>query len=311
MDTPWQAYMHLGIVGFMIFPKTIRGEEEILESAQKIAQDPFFNVLEVTRVKDFNTLQQLRDLLNAAHMEVGFGAQPGLLLNKLNLCATDEAARKAAVADVQQSIDQAYFLGARITALLSGPNSYTEANKEAATQALIRSLKELCAYAKEKATNYTMAISLETFDTDIEKRALMGPSVEAARLAEAVKKEYDNFGLTIDLSHLPLLRESARHALTVTKDHLIHIHVGNCLMKDKTHPAYGDYHPRFGIPGGENDVDELVEFLRVLFEVGYFQRPLPTRKPVVTFEVKPLPGETPELVIANTKRVWQEAWARL
>jgi hypothetical protein len=33
--------------------------------------------------------------------------------------------------------------------------------------------------------------------------------------------------------------------------------------------------------------------------------------PVFTFEVKPLPGETPELLVANTKRVFKEAWAKV
>jgi hypothetical protein len=27
-------------------------------------------------------------------------------------------------------------------------------------------------------------------------------------------------------------------------------------MRDKSHPAYGDQHPRFGVPGGENDVPQ-------------------------------------------------------
>ncbi|KKL13298.1 hypothetical protein LCGC14_2527180, partial [marine sediment metagenome] len=33
--------------------------------------------------------------------------------------------------------------------------------------------------------------------------------------------------------------------------------------------AYGDEHPVFGTPGGENDVDELAEFFKALLEAGY------------------------------------------
>jgi hypothetical protein len=65
------------------------------------------------------------------------------------------------------------------------------------------------------------------------------------------------------------------------------------------------------VPGGENGVAELAEYLRVLFAIGYFSKKLPTPKPVLTFEVKPLPGETPDVLIASTKRVWREAWAQL
>lgn len=58
-------------------------------------------------------------------------------------------------------------------------------------------------------------------------------------------------------------------------------------------------------------MDKLIEFLLVLFEIGYFDKELPTGRPVVTFEVRPLPDQDPALVIAATRRVWKEAWARL
>ncbi len=32
---------------------------------------------------------------------------------------------------------------------------------------------------------------------------------------------------------------------------------------------------------------------------------------VVAFEVKPLPGQSPDVVVANAKRTLMEAWARL
>jgi hypothetical protein len=52
----------------------------------------------------------------------------------------------------------------------------------------------------------------------------------------------------------------------------------------------------------------VVEFLRELFAIGYQGR---GRRPVVAFEVKPLPGETSGAVIANAKCTLLEAWARL
>jgi hypothetical protein len=64
---------------------------------------------------------------------------------------------------------------------------------------------------------------------------------------------------------------------------------------------------RFGPPGGENDVPQVVEFLRELFAIGYHGR---GRRPVVAFEVKPLPGETSGAVIANAKCTLLEAWVR-
>jgi sugar phosphate isomerase/epimerase len=309
---PWEAYMHLGIVHFMLFPETMGGDGPVVETATKIATDDFFRVIEVRTVNDPEERAKLKTLCDMAHLEIGVGGQPLLLRNKLNLANLDEAGRKAAVEITKTAIDQAYFFGARIMATLDGPGSYPgEEKKVAATERLAESLKELCTYAKAKATDYTLFISLETFDQAIDKRSLIGPSKDAEKLAATVKKSCSNFGLTVDLSHMPLLFEKPIECLKPVKDHLIHAHAGNAYMKDKTNPAYGDQHPRFGVAGGENDTDELVEYLRALFEIGYFDKKLPTKMPVFTFEVKPLPGESPRILVANTKRVFKEAWAKV
>jgi len=312
MNRPWQAFCKLGIVHFMIYPQVMRGEGPILETARRIAEDDFFEVLEIAPVRDTAVLKDLKALAESAHMLIGFGAQPGLLINKLNLAALDEDERQKAVANIKNSIDQAYMVGARILALFDGPNSYPGPDKvDQARDAAVKSLAELCQYAKEKATDYTLWVSVENFDRDIEKCSLLGPTAEAAALIARVKEKHENIGLTVDLSHLPLLRETADEALSVAADHLIHIHIGNAIMRDKEQEGYGDQHPGFGVPGSENDVPELIEYLKALFKVGYFSKKLPTAMPVVTFEAKPLSYETSEVVMANLKRVWREAWAKL
>ena len=103
---------------------------------------------------------------------------------------------------------------------------------------------------------------------------------------------------------------SLDEALTMLKDHLVHAHVGNGVV-DPDMPGYGDLHPRFGWPGGCNDVNELVEFIRALFKVGYLAEGK-DELPWVGFEVKPqTENETSAQIIAGTKRVWAEAGARV
>lgn len=309
---PWTAFMDVGIIHFMIYPQVMGGEGPILETATSIAADDFFDVLEITFVNDPTLRAELKRTLDVAHMKVGFGAQPGLLLNRLNLADLDEAGRQAAVAKMREGVDQAYFFEAPIMALLDGPQSYPGPERvENAQDQLVKSLGEICQYAEDQADDYLLTISLEPFDRAIDKKSLMGPRQEVAELARRVKESHDNFGLTIDLSHLPLLQESPLETLTTVQDHVIHIHIGNAYTANRDSPAYGDQHPRFGLPDSPNDVPQLVEFLRALFHIGYFEKDLPTSKPVVSFEVKPLPGEPPQLVIANSKRVLKEAWARL
>ena len=312
MDTPWNAFMQVGLVHFMMYPEAMMGEDDVLTSIEHVAADPLFDVLEITRIKNPDTRRKVRDVADMAHVDLGFGAQPPVLMGKLNSAALDEDQRKAAVADIKQSIDQAYENGCRLLAMIDGLGSWPgEAHRQRAIDQVTKSLNELCAYAEQQAKDYQLAISLETFDRSIEKKSLLGPTKDAVDVARRVRAKHDNFGLTIDLSHIPLLGESIRDSLTQASEYLIHAHIGNCQMRDPSVPSYGDKHPRFGAPGTENDVDDLAEFLSVLMEIGYFKKKVPTRKPVVTFEVRPLAGERQDILLANCRRVLEQAWAKV
>ncbi|BAS26107.1 sugar phosphate isomerase/epimerase family protein [Limnochorda pilosa] len=303
MREPIEAYMRVGIVHFMAFPAA-EAEGTVAETVRRIAEDDFFEAIEITRVKDPAERERVARILDQAQMAVGFGAQPIELGGKLDLNAAGEAARRRAVEELKAAIDEADAMGIHRVALLSGRDP-GEAERAAATDRLAVSLEELCAHAAPKGTT----VILETFDRTVDKRALMGPSGEAAALAKRIRARYDNFGLMLDLSHLPLQDEEPAGALGNARDHLVHAHVGNCV-KDPSHPLYGDQHPRFGIAGGEVEVPQLADFLRVLLQIGYLG-PNPKERPVVAFEVKPQPGESSELVIANAKRTLREAWARV
>lgn len=304
MTEAMHKHMKVGIVHFMAYPQVMKGEGPILETLRKIAEDDYFDAVEVTWMKDANDRKQARNLLKAAHMTVAYGGQPRTLTTGLDINSLDDSVRAKALATLKEGIDEAYELGAVGFAFLAG--KYPGKDKEeAACQALEDSIKQLCGHAKSKGP---MPVVLEIFDRDIEKKSLVGPNDVALRIAANVRKEYDNFGLMVDLSHLPLLRQTPEEALVPVKDYLVHVHIGNAVVGDTSHPAYGDAHPRFGIEGGANDVEELACFLRVLFDVGYLGKSQPR---IVSFEVKPLPGDTSEIVIANAKRTLNEAWARL
>ncbi|NMA23423.1 MAG: sugar phosphate isomerase/epimerase, partial [Spirochaetales bacterium] len=130
----------------------------------------------------------------------------------------------------------------------------------------------------------------------------------AARYAKEVRKEYPEFGLLVDLSHIPLLHETLEESILPVKEYITHAHMGNCVVKDPSLPGYGDVHPRFGFPGGENDVDELAAYLQLLLDIGFLN---PEKRPIVSFEVKPFGDEDPDLVVANAKRTLLLAWDRV
>lgn len=305
MDKHWSNYLTLSVVHFMAYPGTMKGEGPIVETISKIAEDPFFTGIEISWIKDPQVRAQAKAVLDGSHIKVGYGGQPCLLTQGLNLNSLDDAERQKAVDQLKACVDEAAEMGAERVGFLSGKDP-GDADRPAALDALITSVKEASGYGRDKG----VALTCETFDRTIDKKCLIGPSDYAAEFAKAVRQDYPEFGLMYDLSHQPLLFEEAEPALTLLKDVLVHAHVGNCVVDPDT-PGYGDLHPRFGWPGGCNDVAELVDFLRALFKVGYLADGKEDR-PWVGFEVKPQSDdETSEGLLAGTKRVWEEAWSHL
>jgi len=303
MNESMHKFMRVGIIHFMVYPETMRGDGPIAETVRKIALDDYFDAIEVTWIRDDRVRAQVKKILDTAHMSVAFGGQPMLLTSDLNVNDLNEEKRLKAVETLKKGIDQAYELGAEGFGFLSG--RYDESRKEEAYHALLKSTRELCDYAKSKGS---LRIVHEIFDCDIDKKSLIGPAELAKRYAEDIRKDYDNFGLMVDLSHIPMLRVTTEEAILPIKDYIVHAHMGNCVIKDPKLPAYGDLHPRFGFPDSENDVDQLVEYLRVLKNIGFLNEKNP---PIVSFEVKPFGDEDPDLVVANAKRVLNIAWSRV
>jgi len=297
-------FMKIGLIHFMAYPETIMGEGPILETLQKIAEDDFFTAIEISWIKDKKIREKAKKLLKASHLNIAYGAQPRLLSKKLNLNSFNEKERERAIKEVNLGVDEAYEVGAKEVAILSGQDPGEE-EREKAIKLLVSSIKKICSYAQSRGN---LKIALEIFDREIDKKCLIGPARKAKKVAKEVREDFDNFGLIVDLSHLPLLNETPTQAIIPIKDYLVHAHIGNCVLKDKKHSAYGDQHPRFGIKGGENDVEEVAAFLRILLNINFFNVNNP---PIVSFEIKPLPGESSEVIIANAKRTLREAWAKV
>ena len=152
-----------------------------------------------------------------------------------------------------------------------------------------------------------MNVELEVFDFDMDKAALIGPAPYAAQFAADMRTTHNNFGLLVDLSHFPTTYETSKFVIQTLRPYITHLHIGNAVVKEGCE-AYGDQHPRFGFPNSANDTAELLDFFRVLKAEGFFNADCPM---VLSFEVKPWGDENDEVIVANTKRVINRAWALL
>lgn len=289
-------YFQVGTIQWMSFPK-----RDPMDSLMAIARDDFFDAIELKGYGSAEANQAAKAILDQSHLKVCYGAQPRLLGPKLNPNAIDEEERKKAEATLLEAVDEAEYLGAKGIAFLAG--KWEEATKDQAYAQLLKTTRNVCDYAATKGMN----VELEVFDFDMDKAALIGPAPYAAKFAADMRTTHSNFGLLVDLSHFPTTYETSQFVIRTLRPYITHLHIGNAVVKEGC-DGYGDLHPRFGYPNSANDTAELLDFFRVLKAEGFFNAENPY---VLSMEVTLRPGEDEDVVLANTKRVINRAWALL
>lgn len=299
MQTSLKAYMKVGIVLQMAYSNVITDENSIISCLSKIATDDYFEAVEITKINDDKVRKQITEIANISRLDIVYGGQSLLLSNRLNINHLDDCERQKAINILKKGIDEAYKVNAKNFSFLAG--HYNKDTINEAFKALIQSTEELCKYSKTKGN---MPILCEIFDYDIDKKSLIGPIDLVKEYGKLMVEKYDNFGLMVDSSHIPLLHETFKESILPIKKYIKHAHIGNTVLKSGC-LGYGDSHPRFGFPNGENDVNELAEYLQILLDIGFLNK---EKRPIVSFEVKPFENEKSELVIANAKRTLNAAW---
>lgn len=289
-------YFQIGTIRWMSYPRT-----PALEAIRKIASDDYFDAIEVKKCESDEEREATRKLLAQSHLKVCYGAQPSLLGPKLNPNDVDEEGRKKAENVLIEAVDEAEYLGAKGIAFLAG--KWQRETKEQAYQQLLKTTIHVCQYAAKK----DMLVELEVFDYDVDKAALIGPAPLAARFASDVRLVCPNFGLLVDLSHFPICHETAKDVICTCRPYITHLHFGNAVA-DPNAEGYGDLHQRMGYPGSANDIPQLLDFLEVLKAEGFFNAKNPM---VLSMEVSPTKDEDEAIVLANTKRCLNRAWAML
>ena len=287
-------YFRVGTIQWMSYPLS-----DPMDSLKAICRDEFFDAIELKGYGERN--EEARALLAQSHLKVCYGAQPRLLGPKLNPNALEEEERLKAEATLKEALDEAEYLGAGGIAFLAG-KWQMESRDEAYAQ-LLKTTRSVCDYAAGKG----MTVELEVFDYDMDKAALIGPAPYAARFAADMRMTHSNFGLLVDLSHFPTTYETSRFVIRTLRPYITHFHFGNAVVIPGC-DGYGDLHPRMGYPNSANDTPELLDYLRVLKQEGFFNAEDPY---VLSMEVTLRPGEDEQIVLANTKRVLNRAWALL
>ena len=137
-------------------------------------------------------------MLDSSKLTVAYGGLQRVLTTGQNINDLDESKRQIALANLKEGIDEAYEIGAVGFGFLAG--RYVEETKEESYQALVKSTKELCAFAKLKGD---MNVVLEVFDYYVStKWELNSPNVSSLNdvtiyTSEILNKLYFSSGSTI------------------------------------------------------------------------------------------------------------------
>jgi len=282
----------VGIVVFMVFPELLKSDEGFADKAKVLAEDPFFDLLEVSLVSD-EEWRKFSSYLSSLgrEVDVALGLQPEVLVRKYNPSAVNEDERRKAEEVLVRGAEVAGKRGMKAVALCSGPNVEGDLRDKA-----IKSLVKTLTAIAEKASEYGLPVFVETFDYKWDKKRLLGPIDLSAKVIEEVRASYKNVYLMWDLSHGPLLNEKPE-VLKSYSDLIGHIHIG-CAKKvdDKLY----DWHPGFYRPGAINTEKDVAELLQVLHDMKY--------RGAVSFEVKPEEGQHPLEVVNAAKAVLLRAY---
>jgi len=295
-----RAYARLGLVHHMLYPSCMEDPDDHLRTLLTFAERDDIETFDCCLPYGSDRRRRLVPAIRDSGKEDITFATHLFPLRKLapTTPAPHEQAQVRMI--VSDMIEQAAAIGATGFIFASGgpaPSAATPADREAFTGFV----RWLCAELKP----HGITPLLEPFDTTIDKKFLYGSTTDCVALLDSLAPETSNLGIELDLAHVPLMGESFAQAIRTVAPHLGRVHLGNCVLRDPSHPRYGDTHPPIGYPGGEIGVRELAAILRLLLEVGFLT---PDKRGNLIIEMTPWPGRSVEETIADAFERLAEAW---
>ena len=219
---------------------------------------------------------------------------------KLSLGTLDSVEREMIKLVLRDQVSVAADSGASGFVFVSGADNI-ERRGEA-----MDSFYKLCVWFCRLLAEHDMTALLEPFDRFIDKKYLMGSIDECIELVDRVRETCPNIALELDIAHLPLMGEDIRGSILRCGQRIQRVHLGNCVLRDKSSRWWGDMHPPIGVDGGEIGLEELKCALSCLGEVGYFGS---ERKPLI-LEMRAYDNmsaaETVERSFELLKTAWHE-----
>lgn len=296
-----RKYAKLGLVHQMLYPECTKDPDCHVET-----------LLEFINRKDIETFdccipygeerrEKVIDRIRNCGKEVVYSLH--LFPNrKISLASLDPQEQGLTRIVIKDQINIAAAIGATGFVFVSGadvPEDRGEAKK---------CFADFCKWFCSELKPYAIDALLEPFDRTIDKKFLLGPIDECVELLDSLSGEVNNIGFELDFAHLPQMGDDFKYSIFKTAPYLKRVHLGNCVLKDKNSPLYGDKHPPIGMEGGEIDIPELTVILEGLLKAGYLDK---DSRGALVLEMTPFPGKSVEYTINDSFERLEKAWEKM
>ena len=245
------------------FPSSMENTQHFLNAIRALTNYDIDSIEFYYKGNDRKTIKEY--LISHDIKSIYLGAMAAKQKN-LNLSSPNKDLREESVQEMKKCIDDAYFYGSNSLLVNSGRRPDNGENN-IAYKYLKKSLEELLKYIDVSTKDYKLYLNLEPGDTKVDSFSLIGNTDLAIKLVREIREEYKNFGLTMDTSHLRQLDEEPIDSIKKAFPYCNHIHLANCIVKDKTSDLYGDKHPEFGTEGGEISIEKINDILETIKEI--------------------------------------------
>ena len=223
-------------------------DPSVLSDSLSILENTKINTIELNfpfeKTKEMKSVILDHGIKNIVYPIAGVQKMEGF-----SLCDLNEKKRMNAVFLLMRAFETANEIGAKKVLITTGRDT-DECDRPKAVEQFMKSMERLL----PEAENFDVV--LETGDRTVDARQLLGPTDLSMKLTEEIRKEYKNFYLTLDTSHIAQLGENVEASIEKALCLSNHVHLASCILTPG-HPLYGDKHPFFSHPDGVLSDDRL------------------------------------------------------
>lgn len=286
----------LGINTQFLYPESIVDPVAHTESLKKLSQATNVDALDCWMWRGERAKEE-RDILLASGKVINYNIGDRFGEEIAQPSSKSQADRDRAYDLMMREIEHGLSVNTKKIIFGSGPDHPED------HQGAIERFEELIMKVSTQLPS-DVQLALEPTDWDIDKFFLFGRMEETVDFIHRLQKNGVNIGMLLDMCHVPIMHETLESALEKAQDTLIHIHLGNAVIKNPANPFYGDKHIPWDYADSEYTCADGVRFINMLKDKGYFDHDNAT----VTFEMRPFEGTTPEESLQKFVDVYNSAW---